>query len=143
MHAMADVMTSPDFGLVVLGLCGPRIASYPKIPNFLRSCFSCANENHEGKPSDEDEGKPPILLTLLPWFLFLAQWGLLWSVFAQSVQDCKCCDGIRILPTLLSSRMLDSGQNSNFGVRIRLLILCHVAVVGFVCFKLVHVYLSR
>ena len=130
----SDVMTSPDFGLAVLGLCGPRIAFYPK-------CLQCFCSG-EGTPSDDEEGKPPIILTLLPIPLFFAQWGLLWSVFAQSVQDCKCCEGIRVLSTL-SSRTLDSGQNSKFKVLICFLILYHVAVAGFVCFKLAHIYLSR
>jgi hypothetical protein len=85
----SDVMTSPDFGLAVLGLCGPKIAFYPK-------CLQCFCSG-EGAPSDDEEGKPPIILTLLPFPLFIAQWGLLWSVFTQSVQDCKCCDSIRVL----------------------------------------------
>jgi hypothetical protein len=81
-------MTSPDFGLVVLGLCAPSIAFYPEIEDFF-SFIDLKNQTH--KRNVDREGRPPIILALLPWLLLCAQWGLVWSVFWQSVQDCKCC----------------------------------------------------
>jgi hypothetical protein len=66
-----DVKSSPDFGLAVLGICAPGIAYYP------------------WDDAKDKDGRPPITFALLPWILFFAQWGLLLSVFSQSVADCK------------------------------------------------------
>jgi len=63
----SDVLSSPDFGLAVLGFVAPRIASY-KIWNPV-------------------EGSVPFPLAFLPWFLFLSQWGLLLAVFIQSIKE--------------------------------------------------------
>ncbi len=66
--SLADVVESPDFGLTVLALCAWRLA-YP----FAES-------------SDDDS--PNVIVTLLPLPLLIAQWGLIVSVFYQSVKDC-------------------------------------------------------
>lgn len=63
-----DVVESPDFGLIVLALCAPRIARKPF--DFTSS----------------DDG-PQFVLALLPLPLLVAQWGLLLSVFYQSIKD--------------------------------------------------------
>ncbi len=61
------MVESPDFGLTVLALCAWRIA-YPF--------------------ADSSDDSPNFILTLLPLPLLVAQWGLLLSVFYQSVKDC-------------------------------------------------------
>ena len=66
---LADVVESPDFGLIVLALCAPRIARAP---------FDF---------SSSDDG-PHLVLALLPLPLLVAQWGLLLTVFYQSIKDC-------------------------------------------------------
>jgi hypothetical protein len=58
---------SPDFGLTVLALCAPSVAYY----------------------IDGKIGEPHMILALLPFPLLLAQWGMLLTVFYQSIEDCK------------------------------------------------------
>jgi hypothetical protein len=69
MQFNSDVLSSPDFGLAVLGFVAPRIASY--------------------KIWSPAPGTVPFPLAFLPWFLFLSQWGLLLAVFIQSIKECK------------------------------------------------------
>lgn len=64
---LADVVVSPDFGLTVLALCAPSIAYFV----------------------DGEDGQPHMILALLPFPLLMAQWGMLLTVFYQSIEDCK------------------------------------------------------
>ena len=65
---LADVVESPDFGLIVLALCAPRIMRVP---------FDSSSDD-----------RPIFVLAMLPLPLLVAQWGLLLSVFYQSIKDC-------------------------------------------------------
>jgi hypothetical protein len=37
---------------------------------------------------DGEDGQPHIILALLPFPLLMAQWGMLLTVFYQSIEDC-------------------------------------------------------